>query len=65
MVYLLCGTVLVKTSFASRTYGGYESVATWKDPSSWTGDFGTLDGFPSFKVKTPSFVKYNLSTLPK
>ena len=38
--------------------------ATSKASSFGRGNLGSLDGVPSFTLKKPSFVKYNLSALP-
>ena len=37
--------------------------ATSKASSFGKGNLGSLDGVPSYTLKKPSFVRYNLSTL--
>ena len=66
MVNLLCGTILMDTSnAASYTYGSEERMPTSKPSLFDTGALGYSDGSPCLISNTPSFVKYNLSILPR
>ena len=66
MVNLLWGISLTcESKVAFTVYGDIEISATSNASSFGKGAFGDSDGSPCFNSNVPSFVRYNLSILPR